>query len=266
MVEPHNHSNTTSVGGTLTAQNPTLELVFGVHSSSKPLTDHVKALLDGGAASFWPIALPWAREAHAATGVDVSVILSQWAIETGYGGQDWLPPRNNPGNVGNFSAGGQLNYPTLAAGVQGYIQCMMQGYYTGVRNAVGWYAQSLALGQSPWAGGRYELPGSFPGSELIWVIQNYNLTQYDAGGPTPPPPAPAPSPIRVIKPTSGKYGMINAPVVAVLPTPNGQGYHLIAADGGTFDYNAPFIGSLGSLKLNAPICGCEIARLPGTES
>ena len=243
------------------SQNPALYIVFGKgRSTPSHISRIVKRLRYGGPSSFWPIALPWAVEAHNATGVDVSVVLSQWAIETAYGGADWLPPRNNPGNVGNFTAGGQMNYPTLAAGVEGYIQCMDQNYYIRVRTSAGWYAQCLALGQSPWASGRYALPGSYPGSELIYVVQNYNLTQYDAGGPTPAPPIPGPPrPIQVMKPTTGRYGMLNAPVGAILTTRAGDGYHLVAADGGTFDYNCQFIGSLGSVHLNAPIVDAALS-------
>ena len=69
-------------------------------------------------AQFFAAAKPFADWANRDTGVHQSVILAQWAIETAYGGADWLPPRNNPGNVGNYTAGGQMDYPTLAAGVQ----------------------------------------------------------------------------------------------------------------------------------------------------
>ncbi len=58
---------------------------------------------------------------------------------------------------------------------------------------------------------------------------------------------------------------LNAPIVGIVPTPNGGGYWLIAADGGVFDFgNAHFYGSTysygitglsGSRPLNAPIVG-----------
>ena len=54
--------------------------------------------------------------------------------------------------------------------------------------------------------------------------------------PTPPPPPPGPAPI--INPT---------PLVSA-------GYDLVAGDGGVFSFgDAPFSGSLGGLRLNAPI-------------
>ncbi len=74
-------------------------------------------------------------------------------------------------------------------------------------------------------------------------------------------PAPSPTPIPtsgIVKPLSGRYGMLNAPVVAVLCRPDGQGYHEVAADGGTFDFNCPHIGSLAGVKLNAPIVDADL--------
>jgi Cu/Zn superoxide dismutase len=47
---------------------------------------------------------------------------------------------------------------------------------------------------------------------------------------------------------------LNAPIVAIAPTPTGLGYWLVAADGGVFAFgDAPFLGSLGAMKLNQPI-------------
>lgn len=152
--------------------------------------------------AFWPEALPWAQQAHQQTGVLTSVILAQWAIETAYGGPDWSP-RNNPGNVGDTQEGGQVDYPTLAAGVAAYVRTMELGYYDAVRAATTWQAQALALGESPWASAHYASAGGGPGSALVWVIETYDLTQYDA-------PAPAPAPqehdmaLQMTDPESGK--------------------------------------------------------------
>jgi len=47
---------------------------------------------------------------------------------------------------------------------------------------------------------------------------------------------------------------LNAPVVAMAPTPDGHGYWLVASDGGVFSYgDASFHGSTGGLHLNQPI-------------
>jgi ribosomal protein L24E len=63
---------------------------------------------------------------------------------------------------------------------------------------------------------------------------------------------------------SGKRPL-NAPIVAMVPTPNGKGYWLVAKDGGVFDFgDAKFYGSTytygitglsGKRPLNAPIVG-----------
>jgi len=45
-------------------------------------------------------------------------------------------------------------------------------------------------------------------------------------------------------------------VVGLAATPSGQGYWLVASDGGVFAYgDAVFYGSTGSLTLNSPIVG-----------
>ncbi|WP_276938260.1 hypothetical protein [Ferrimicrobium acidiphilum] len=61
---------------------------------------------------------------------------------------------------------------------------------------------------------------------------------------------------------------LNAPIVGIVPTANGQGYWLIAADGGVFDFgNAGFYGSTysdgltglsGSHPLNKPVVGMTV--------
>ena len=54
----------------------------------------------------------------------------------------------------------------------------------------------------------------------------------------------------------------NAPIVGMAATPDGDGYWLVASDGGIFSYgSAQFHGSTGSLQLNAPIVG--MAAAPG---
>jgi hypothetical protein len=49
-------------------------------------------------------------------------------------------------------------------------------------------------------------------------------------------------------------GALNSPITAMEATPDGNGYWLVAADGGVFSFgNAPFLGSTGSLRLTQPI-------------
>jgi hypothetical protein len=54
--------------------------------------------------------------------------------------------------------------------------------------------------------------------------------------------------------------MLNQPIVGMTPTSDGQGYWLVAADGGIFDYgDAGFYGSAGSIHLNQPIVGMSVS-------
>lgn len=135
---------------------------------------------------FWPVALPCAQEAHAATGVLTSVILSQWADETAYGGPNWTV-YCNPGDIGDPDEGGQTTFPTLAAGVAAYIALMNDPLYAAVRQAVGWQAQCVALGESPWAASHYDESGGGPGSDLVSIIEDNDLTRYDQPVPAPTP-------------------------------------------------------------------------------
>ena len=48
-----------------------------------------------------------------------------------------------------------------------------------------------------------------------------------------------------------------APIVGITPDPVTGGYWLVGADGGVFDFNAPFLGSAGSIPLRQPIVGME---------
>jgi hypothetical protein len=49
---------------------------------------------------------------------------------------------------------------------------------------------------------------------------------------------------------------LRAPVVGMAATSSGNGYWMVASDGGIFTFgDAPFLGSLGALHLNAPIVG-----------
>ncbi|SHE42961.1 hypothetical protein SAMN02745225_00584, partial [Ferrithrix thermotolerans DSM 19514] len=52
---------------------------------------------------------------------------------------------------------------------------------------------------------------------------------------------------------------LNAPVVGIASTPDGMGYTLVGADGGTFNFgDANFYGSLAGEHLNAPVVGISL--------
>ena len=48
---------------------------------------------------------------------------------------------------------------------------------------------------------------------------------------------------------------LNAPVQSLVPDTDGVGYWLVASDGGIFAFNAPFKGSMGDRKLAKPVTG-----------
>src|SRR5207302_202798 len=49
---------------------------------------------------------------------------------------------------------------------------------------------------------------------------------------------------------------LNAPIVSMATTPSGNGYWLVASDGGVFAYgDASFLGAPAGLPLNRPIVG-----------
>jgi hypothetical protein len=49
--------------------------------------------------------------------------------------------------------------------------------------------------------------------------------------------------------------VLNAPIVGIAPTKDNRGYWLVATDGGVFAFNAPFLGSMGAVRLNQPVRG-----------
>ncbi|MDA8372861.1 MAG: hypothetical protein M0Z91_01175, partial [Actinomycetota bacterium] len=51
---------------------------------------------------------------------------------------------------------------------------------------------------------------------------------------------------------------LNQPVVGMASTPNGQGYWLVAKDGGIFTFgDAGFYGSTGAAQLPAPVVAIQ---------
>ena len=53
---------------------------------------------------------------------------------------------------------------------------------------------------------------------------------------------------------------LNAPIRSIAVDGDGDGYWLAATDGGVFAFHAPYRGSLGSTRLNAPIAGMAACR------
>jgi hypothetical protein len=163
-------------------------------------------------------------DAHAAAShlnIPVSVVLAQWANETGWGTSDaWRNGHNYAGvsflepfqealgaHLGD--QGEILFYPTRQAGLSGYIGRWADGVYDATRAAWGEHrGDALAVArdveQSPWASGHYG------GNGLEVLINEHNLRQYD-GGPAPAPPTTEPQ----------------TPCAALTPGPPPQGYPLL---------------------------------------
>ena len=63
-------------------------------------------------------------------------------------------------------------------------------------------------------------------------------------------------------PFLGSLGAVhlNEPIVGMAAAPGGDGYYLVAADGGVFAFGAGavFQGSTGALHLNRPIIGMAL--------
>lgn len=56
---------------------------------------------------------------------------------------------------------------------------------------------------------------------------------------------------------AGKH--LNQPIVGMSPTADGEGYWLVASDGGIFTFgDARFFGSTGAIRLNKPIVGMAV--------
>jgi len=54
---------------------------------------------------------------------------------------------------------------------------------------------------------------------------------------------------------------LNAPIVGMVPRPDGNGYWMVGSDGGVFaSGDASFYGSTGSIRLNAPVVGMAATR------
>jgi cell wall-associated NlpC family hydrolase len=160
----------------------------------------------GSQSDFFSTYAQYAQQASQQTGWFVSLILAQWAKETGYG--QTLTGSNDDWNLAGISYSGLSSFPSLAKGLSAYIQVAQQQNFNSVRAAVsgGTYAQAKALGATNWAAEHYDYPdwvnaGSpqdpaawtppNPGIDLINIINNYNLTKYDTGVPivgasTPP--------------------------------------------------------------------------------
>lgn len=157
-------------------------------------------------AAFFADVAPDAKIASARTGVPVSVILAQWAIETGYGTSSaWLTGHNYAG----VSPGGHVaSYTDRPSGLAAYISTLSSQFYAAVRGAGSPSAAAVALGDSPWAASHY----GGHGADLQTVITTNNLARFDTGATLvtgPAGPAGGSDPGGAIDKAAGIGGAIN---------------------------------------------------------
>lgn len=146
-----------------------------------------------GVQSFVQFALPYARQAHNATGWPTSMILAQWGLEQGwripgYTGFNWgnvaaLPGEPTVNGIAVPGSPAAFAYAsTPAQGLSYYVRVAHLSFYSGVARAAqsgGADAAARALGASPWDAGHYTAIRS-PGSSLLSILRVYNLYYYDS--------------------------------------------------------------------------------------
>lgn len=168
----------------------------GATAPAAPATAPAPPALSGGSATgaqaFIQFVLPYAREAHVATGWPTSLILAQWGLEqgwhvpsyTGYNfgncgaipGVPLVPGLNVPGSPAAFAYA-----PTPQDGVRIYVYVAHLPFYAAVAPAAasgGPDAAARALGESPWDAAHYTAIGE-PGSSLLSILHTFNLYWYD---------------------------------------------------------------------------------------
>ena len=136
---------------------------------------------DGSVDGFISAALPYAEELHGLVGtLPVSVILAQWANETGYGTAlyGW-----NFGNQKDFatdlSGHTYAAYASPDAGVRAEARLLLgNGRYGSLLGQATPNSAAQAWGLSGWAESHYD-NGAGPGSMLVSIIQSYNLARFD---------------------------------------------------------------------------------------
>jgi len=137
-------------------------------------------------AEFFETMAPYAQQASQETGVPVSVILAQWALESGYGTSRFAKEGLNFGGIKLSSnsptkeymiQGGTgakfAKYSSISQFVEDYVRVLKLGYYKAVREAGDALKAMEALAQSPYDAGGYA------GGKLQKVWSQWNLQKYD---------------------------------------------------------------------------------------
>lgn len=124
---------------------------------------------------------PYAKRASLGTGLLISVILAQWAHETGFGTSAVALNANNHGGIkyseGNSIADGKYgayaSYGSLDQFVQDYIRVINLSYYKSVRAAKTPESQIAEFGKSPYA------EDTAYASLVLGIFSAYGLRGYD---------------------------------------------------------------------------------------
>jgi hypothetical protein len=130
--------------------------------------------------------LKLAKECNAKTKIPVSVILSQWILETGAFKSNLFRYCYNLAGIKYHGAYTDSNgfscYPTLEVAASDWVRTINLGYYNNVRNvcATSDNIEQMfsALGESPWDAGHYN-NGKGPGSSLLALYKADNLAVFD---------------------------------------------------------------------------------------
>jgi flagellum-specific peptidoglycan hydrolase FlgJ len=140
---------------------------------------------------------PYAKAAHAATGVFTSVILAQWAHETGFGTSDVAHNANNHGgikyvegaSIASGKYGAYASYFTLDQFAQDYSRVLNLSYYELIRGA-STPEEAIADFNVEHNGEKYAEDPAYS-QEVLSIYNQYGCSGFDTyqGGAAPAAPA-----------------------------------------------------------------------------
>lgn len=123
------------------------------------------------------------------TGVYRSVLLAQMAVETAYGSSRLWVEGNNPAGITDPGTGGFREFLTLEDGMDWYRRVMLLSAYAPVRDSAlagdDPEITAMILGESPWDAAHYAqgCQVTYAGCQLVRVMQDWHLVQYDLAPP-----------------------------------------------------------------------------------
>jgi flagellum-specific peptidoglycan hydrolase FlgJ len=135
-------------------------------------------------ADFFTKMLPYAKAASDKLNIPVSVILAQWANESGFGTSSLAQRAGNYAGITHTgysidagASGAYADYKNnMDMFIKDYTRVMNLSYYKDVRAAVSVDDTITALSKSPYAESGYN-----GGKSLLSIIKQYGLTKYDNG-------------------------------------------------------------------------------------